>query len=81
MLGKQKEAGLEHKRVGGELREAFKSLKLNETHGRDGKVLQERGESVGARRKAGGVPPGLPFGRLPPLETNSEAAGLVLMPK
>lgn len=43
--------GLENERVGGETREAFKSLKLNGTHGRDVKVLQERRESVGGEKK------------------------------
>lgn len=40
-------------------------------------VQQERREAAGERRKARGVPPGLLFGDLPLLETNSSAAGLV----
>lgn len=82
MLGKQKEAGLENEGDGGEQQEPFKSLKLNETHGRDGGgACEEGGEAGGERRKARGVPPGLLFGNPPLLETNSSAVGLVLMPK
>lgn len=55
MLGKQKEAELEDKGDGGEQQEPFKSLKLNETHGRDGggaarKEGGGRGEKKGERR-------------------------------
>lgn len=59
-LGETKRGGVGERRGwGGERRKAFKSLKLNETHGRGWRRrCEEVGEAGGERRKARGVPPG-----------------------